>query len=627
MRVSLRSIHRWAPVLACAFAALVMVGLIAFALLGHPMPLGSTAENDRFLERAESLLAGHLPRDEHRPLLYVLLVGGLGWLTGGDCFLAGRLVSAFAGGGVVLATFFLGRSVADRSTGLLAALLVGAHAALWENCVQVTTDGVFTLLFVLTILAAVHVARRGTLRGALLCGLSLALAYFTRYTAIVLVPVLVIALPVGAASGRRLAALGLFTAALAAGLVPHCALTWHVFGRPFYDETWRSLAFRHFGHGDWAFLDTNPFDGTWSVLSHDPMTVLKNALAGLWNYLTNELSWQLAAGDGAGSQWFVLCLAAGLALAWQRRPAAAMVLALACLLYVLVVSVTFFTWERIMLPVLPPFMVMVAWSLVHLPAMPLRRRGFEEARVLLSLAAGILGVGFVASHLPGRLLTFVRAHPLREVEVAQELAKQDGEGIVLLSSYVSMGRQVPCRSLWPTNGGDAAATYAGVLNILAKEPADYLLVGPKTIGPAVFEELRKAPVPGHLQLLRDEPEVRLYRVAMPSIERLATGGLAVRPTGGRAFDLSLELRDDAPPDLAASVGVQGPDGIGVVIPLGTAVGRLRSGSVSLPGDAPGRWRLFPRILDPGGTLYAGEELAVEVPPAVNHVGHASERLR
>jgi hypothetical protein len=215
--------------------------------------------------------------------------------------------------------------------------------------------------------------------------------------------------------------------------------------------------------------------------------------------------------------------------------------------------------------------------------------------------------------LPGRLSTFVGSHPLREVEVAQELAQRDGEGMVLLSSYGSMGRQVRCTSLWPANGADAAATYAGVLAILARRPADYVLVGPKTLGSEVFEELRKAPVPGHLQLLRDEPEVRLYRVAMPSIEPLVTGSLAVQPKGGRAFELSLELRDDAPRDVLASVGVQGPNGVGLVIPLAAAAGRVRSGSITLPGDAPGRWRLFPRILDPGGTLHAGQELSMEVP--------------
>ena len=453
----------------------------------------------------------------------------------------------------------------------------------------------------------------GTLRAACACGLCVAMAYFTRYTAIALMPAVTAGILLGSAPGRRLAALGVFGAGLVAGLIPHCALTWKIFGRLFYDEAWRSLAFRHFGDGNWAFIENNPFRGTWSVLCHDPGRLLTNALAGVGNYLSVDLPHQLAGRDGPVAWWLVLCLAAGAALSWQRRVAPALVTLLASLGYASLVAVTFFTWERIMLPLLPLLMVPIAWSLVHLPATPLRRRRFGRARVLMSLAVALLAVAGVASQLPARLLSFVASHPRREVEVARDLVRRDGPGIVLLSSYDAMRRYVPCLCIPPQHGTHATVVYEGIARILLTRSADYAVFGPNSQGPALYQDLRQTPVPGHLQLLLDEPDVRLYRVAMPPMERLAAGALTVRPQGGQVFELSLELRADAPPEVLAGVGVLGPDGKATTVVLQPAAGRMRSGSLTLPGGMHGRWRLFPRILDRSGTLHAGPELSVEVP--------------
>lgn len=604
-------IERNATSLAVWLAAATFVALLFLGVAEHPMPIAS-AENDGFLHKAEEVCSGHLPRDPHRPLLYVLLVAGVGKLLGGNCFLAGKIVSSLAVGLAVLTTAFLGRALWGRSTGLVAAVLLACHPLMWENGVQVATDATFASLLLLATYLGVRAARRPTAWNAALAGLCTALGYTTRYTAIVLVPPMLLATCFGVPRGRRLRQVGSFVAALVVGLVPHCILTRQVFGRPFYDETWRSLAFRHYGSGDWGFLEQNPFRGTADVLLHDPGRIVRNTgneLVAFWERLPNLLlgGWDPAA------LWLSLLVVLAAVASWWRRPIATLVVLCTVVGYVLMVAMTFFTWERIMLPALPLLLLLFAWGLVHLPSAPFPGRRLGPVRFFVASLACAFGVLTIASTLPVHLTQFRDSHPIREVEVAKGLVKDHGRDISLVCSYRAMDHQVPCRCFVAVLSDDAATTYRAITDAAMAADAGYVVMGRASLYEARFRPLRAAAPPDHLKCIENDPDVLVYRVDMLPLEQIAKGPLRVQAGGDGSFEIVLELREDAPEPASVLVALSGPAGVSAEVPLAPAAGWAFSAKLQIPPGVTGTFVLCARALTRSGSLYRGEPIRWTMP--------------
>ena len=96
-------------------AALFTLFVFVFGWQFHPVQTGG-AENDHYVERADAVLAGELPEDPYRPLLYPLLAAAGGAVLGGDTFFAAKLVSNTAAGGLVLLCYLIvGAASAGRS--------------------------------------------------------------------------------------------------------------------------------------------------------------------------------------------------------------------------------------------------------------------------------------------------------------------------------------------------------------------------------------------------------------------------------------------------------------------------------------------------------------------------------
>lgn len=116
---------------------------------------------------------------------------------------AGRLVSVFAGGAVVVPTFVLARQLFDRRTALLAAGVVAVHPALLESSTWVMTEAVYTLLLMSAIAMGWTALRSGHWAWFAATGAVFGLAYLTRPEAIGFAPLFAL---FGVALGTRIGA-------------------------------------------------------------------------------------------------------------------------------------------------------------------------------------------------------------------------------------------------------------------------------------------------------------------------------------------------------------------------------------------------------------------------------------
>jgi hypothetical protein len=133
--------------------------------------------------------------------------------------LAGRLAAAIAGALSAGALYALGRELASRTVGAVAAILWAVSPFPVFYARVAVDDALLTLLVMLTTWASVCLARRPTVRTGALCGLCLALAVLTKTTAVLLAaaPVLAIIM-LGQPSGWR-AYVRPLLAAFVAGLI------------------------------------------------------------------------------------------------------------------------------------------------------------------------------------------------------------------------------------------------------------------------------------------------------------------------------------------------------------------------------------------------------------------------
>jgi hypothetical protein len=352
------------------------------------------------------------------------------------------------------------------------------------------------------------------MRSAAFAGIAFSMAYWSRYPAIVLLPVALLGSALGARSGDRIRRAAWCMAAAIAGLVPHMTLSWLQFGRPFHDENWRNVALRHFAPTlDFGYLFNNPFHGLTSVLTHDPALMLRHTLdefAAMWNFGLRGVLAGPDSGPTLSAALFVLVLVAALA-SWTRRPKAALLLALGTGAYLLLVASTFYTWERFLLPALPPMLAMLAFALVRgIPRM-VAIGNAKAFRARLALAApAVIACALLWSAYSGTQ-SLAQLQPLRAVEVARELAQQTGGDVGIVSNYGFLSRHCPGRHHEIWIGRDPG------ISIATQRPAQgtwhWLVASRSGMDDASWQALDAISEPW-LQRVIDEPSVRAWRVVM-----------------------------------------------------------------------------------------------------------------
>lgn len=422
-------------------AALLLAALAVFGARFHWVEEAGSAERDGFVAQADLLLAGELPRDPYRPLLYPLLVAGTSAATGLPTFAAARTLSNLAAAALALLAFALAERLAGgggigRRAGWWALALTAVNPNLWILGQHASTDMLFAALVAGSLLAALAYLERPRAASALAAGALLGLAAFTRSNAIFLLPALALAgwWAPRPAPRRRLAHALAAAAAFALCLLPHWALRYAVFGDPFYDENYKNLAWKLYGYPDWSYLDRVPFDGVAAIVLADP----SRFIAGAWAELARFASGGLAQLLGTGVHAAVLAAGVLLALGWRRRQAAWLLVSSA--LALTATAMVFFTWGRLLLYLLPVLNALGIAGLVQIgrgadgviPSPP-RVRALD---VMLAALVVVLAVKTFAFRLPA----FVERHPTAEIALLAELEQELPAGAALAGTSPFLGR-------------------------------------------------------------------------------------------------------------------------------------------------------------------------------------------
>lgn len=528
------------PLRIFVFAAVsLFLALAVFGARYHWVEEIGTAERDGYVTKAEELLAGRIPEDPFRPLLYPLLTAGLAWL-GPATFTAARLLSNTAAVALVLLAWGFGRRLggAGRSgdhLGLWAAAATAVNPNLWILGQHVATDMLFAALAGGCLLAALAYVERPRRSTAALVGLLYGAAVFTRSNALFLLPALAVAAALAGSSeadetaedgpglfrwlrrrgGDVLVAVGCSVVSL----LPHWGLRHAAFGDAFHDENWKNLAWKLHGYPDWSYLERVPYDGLWEVIAGAPGAVLGGALSELTRFFYGGGLSQLL-----GTPVHALLFVLGSAVALSVRPRQAGWLLFAAGSFLLALAVAFFTWGRLLLALLPAANALAFTALAGEPGERLRRgladrfpgrRAFLLRR--LPRVAAIAALGFVGllavKTVFFRLPAFIEHHPYTEVTVLQNLEDElsPGEALAGVTPYLGRYLSHPYVALPDAFGieiGQPELWFRKVRPRLEEAGARFLVVGEKDLRerpPSLLAPLRNTEAPSPVPWLEPVP--------------------------------------------------------------------------------------------------------------------------
>jgi Dolichyl-phosphate-mannose-protein mannosyltransferase len=200
-----------------ALAAIVgvsFIGRVVYVFIGAPNELAIS--DALYYHLQGNLLAGghfflepfgatfsnvHVPSAVHPPLFSMLL--GVASLVGADSVRAHEIVGCIIGAGTVAVIGLCARRVIGSRGGLIAAALAGVSPALWVSDGLVVSESAFALMSALVLLTSYRFIDAPSTKRALLVGGAVGLAALTRAEALLLLPVLVLPLALGAKTVDR----------------------------------------------------------------------------------------------------------------------------------------------------------------------------------------------------------------------------------------------------------------------------------------------------------------------------------------------------------------------------------------------------------------------------------------
>jgi 4-amino-4-deoxy-L-arabinose transferase-like glycosyltransferase len=203
-----------------------VIFLIIFGCKFHIIEEIGSAEMDGYVGKAEQIAAGNLPIDPYRPLLYPILSAGMGALLG-DSFGGARTLSSLFAGLFVLTGYFLGKHCFDRRVGffVLAALICNFNVITMG--ISTSTDIMFSALALVTLYLAVSIKEGSGIRDIAFLALASSIAYFTRYVAVFVLPVVIFSLISrrGPSTRRKVVDILLYCVLSVIFLLPHFFLS------------------------------------------------------------------------------------------------------------------------------------------------------------------------------------------------------------------------------------------------------------------------------------------------------------------------------------------------------------------------------------------------------------------
>lgn len=497
--------------------AIFVVFLLLFGWKFHPIEVVGGPENDNYVAKADELRNGRIPVDAFRPLLYPLLAAGAGAVLD-DTFTGARLVSGVAAGLFALLTYLLGRACFDRRVAFLALSGVVTNYTVINAGVVAATDMLFAALVALVLLFACRLEGERRYGTVVALGLFFALAYFTRYTAIALIPTVILALIYGRSLSDKWTRYGLliFVAAAAVFLLPHFVLTTKVFGNPFYNENWENLAFKLYGGGDWSYYSRTPFDGLLSVILADPGRVIASAVTELYRLFAFQF---VHVGGNSNVTWtgtllaifFMLGLLGSLFVLDRKK-----IILLSFLAIYAGMVCFFYEWRtRLVLPVLPIYFAFAAYCVVNV--FPLWGVQAVWKRKRYIVLAGTIFLVLHGAALARELHRFVERHPLAELEAAKELENRYGSDVSVMSAFRQLPRHVPLRfhrlpdAVGPERH-DKELYYEKLKTAVDGLRPDYLIIGKASLAERPKDLLLGMDLPPFLRPVTVTRDTAVYRV-------------------------------------------------------------------------------------------------------------------
>src|SRR3954470_4906624 len=219
---------------ATRLAAIAGVGLAvrlvySLVVMGDRTPAGDgrefhllanvLAQTGRYLQPFQHLYLHHTVPTTEKPPLYPAVLALPSWL-GLDSYAAHRVVSCLLGAAAVVLIGLLGRGVGGDGIGLLAGAIAAIYPALWMLDASLRSESLYLPLIALVLLLAYE-------RRFVWLGIALGLAALTRSEALLLVPLLLLAMP-----RPRLRPALIVVACCFVVIAPWLARNWITFDQP-----------------------------------------------------------------------------------------------------------------------------------------------------------------------------------------------------------------------------------------------------------------------------------------------------------------------------------------------------------------------------------------------------------
>jgi hypothetical protein len=387
--------------------------------------------------QARRILDGQTYTYRLNPPGYMIVLAGMSLLTGGDFFLAGKLLSVISAVLLVGLTYLLGRTLVGHAVALGAALL--SLIAIIPFSFIAATDLVGAATMVAAIWMIVRPSRRWIV-GAVLAGALAGVAFLIRQNAIFLVvggaACLFFLAPPHLSRRARVAGIAAFAGAWLLVTGPWLVWNARTYGGPFAGMAHRQVAANFFAprgdvYGAVSEQMGERFRSMGEVLRHDPLRLAKHYTRAVVLEYPQRLMQGLVGFPG------YVFAGAGLVLLLLNLNRRRLAFALLCLMgYGLLGLVGYYT--RLHLFLTPALFLLVAYFLFH-PALtsPMTRLGLRGHTLSWSLCIAIAAVAAYGSFGYADLELAAEPHHLvRAAEWLRPRAKP-GDRIVATKPHLS----------------------------------------------------------------------------------------------------------------------------------------------------------------------------------------------
>jgi len=489
--------------------------LIAVGWKIHVIELPNSAEMDGYADKADWIMAGKIPHDAYHPLLYPILAAGAG-IFAGNGFAGARIVSSLFAGLLAAMTYLVGRACFGRGVGFLALVALLINYNVVTMGMEAGTDMTFAALALTLLFLCVRSGLGLRYRDMAYLGVAFALALFTRYNALFLLPTVIVAcaLPVaGIPVRRRMLTLLVFAVVTVAVLTPHFILTERVFGRPWYSESWRNLALKMHGDYDWNYFRNVHSDGVLSIVLSSPGRFTVSFFRELARFFYSTLV-ELGGGGLAGGLFAAAALA-GFYGTWFEIDRRKFIVASFAVFFVTLNCLSFYSGLRFMLPILPVAYLGAGTAILSGPFAGSFRAG--KLRIARSIPAVGLFILALLMSSAIHMRAYANAHPIRELEAARLIERRYGDGVIVLGTFPFMQRYVGYRYIELFDAAPSEVDHPGeyvesLRDSLIARNADFIIVGKRSLKNRPLELLGAENPPDFLDPVVRDPDVVVYRV-------------------------------------------------------------------------------------------------------------------